>query len=423
MAPTRFAFALALGLFSGAAAAQSPRALPTWPERAWGQAIAPDGVRPTGESGVLRSWRAPVDVHVGPGIDAATATAALADAEAVMDALEQHTAVALPLPDGVRGGTPAFDLYLRRGAAGGRAVPDALSYGGQWDRATAFGLADVGVDAVARRRAVAQAIAEACVYGAKADHPIGFVRAMAASLARRATGDALDPADVQAFQREPARAWWSDDGRSPAAQRGAALVLDAMAAQWDDDRATFLQGLLEAPVQRTPPGWSRLWDEPDVMEVLKRVTRDEPRGLWGALLTAASARVVQDPTLATPSVRVARWGELPAWALATGIAPTGQAALTLDLGDAPVRTAVGVWVHASPYHRWMASVLRLGRDGALLGSVDSELISTGEWSAQVDALEGVATLVLVVVSAGDEALDPDGEPVRDGWVAMNIGRL
>ena len=71
----------------------------------------------------------------------------------------------------------------------------------------------------------------------------------------------------------------------------------------------------------------------------------------------------------------------------------------------------------------MASVLRLGRDGALLGSVDSELISTGEWSAQVDALEGVATLVLVVVSAGDEALDPDGEPVRDGWVAMNIGRL
>ena len=25
------------------------------------------------------------------------------------------------------------------------------------------------------------------------------------------------------------------------------------------------------------------------------------------------------------------------------------------------------------------------------------------------------------VSAGDEELDPDGAPVRDGWVAMNVG--
>ena len=418
---SRYALALSLALLTGAAEAQSPRAIPTWPERAWGQPVPLDGVRPTGELGVLRSWRAPVDVHVMPGVDAATALAVLSDAEAVMDSLEQRSGVALPLPDGDRGGSPSFDLYLyaRRGASG-RALPDALSYAGPWDRASAFGVVDAPPDAESRRRSVAQAIAEGCVYGAKADHPIGFVRAMGAMLARRATGDALDPDDVRAFQSEPARAWWSDDARSPSAQRGAAVVLDAMSSRWDDERSTFLRGLLEAPVQRTPPGWSRLWDEPDVMEVLRRVTRDEPRGFWGALLTAASARAVLDPP--TPG-RTVQWSQMPAWTLATGIAPTGQATMVLDLGDAPLRAAVGVWVHASPYHRWMASLLRLDRGGRVLGSVDSELISTGEWSAQVDALEGVAKLVLVVVSAGDEQMDPDGEPIRDGWVAMNVGRL
>lgn len=424
--PTALALALALVVGAGTAAAQSPRAIPTWPERAWGQAIAPDGVRPTGEVGVLRSWRAPVDVHVMQGVDAETALAALADAEAVMDALEQRTGIALPLPDGDRGGTPSFDLYLRRGgtaAPTGGALPDRLVYGGFWDRATAFGEVDAARDPSARRRLVAQAIAEGCVYAAKADHPIGFVRAMAASLARRATGSALDPDDVREFQREPTRAWWSDDARSPAAHRGSAVVLDAMAARWDDDRGTFLRGLLEAPVQRTPPGWARLWNEPDVMEVLKRVTRDEPRGFWGALVSSASARMVLDPPLAAAPARVARWPELPAWTLVTGVAPTGHASMALDLGDAPLRAAVGVWVHASPYHRWVASVLRLDRDGRVMGSVDSELISTGEWSAQVDALEGVAKLVVVVVSAGDELVDPDGEPVRDGWVAMNLGRI
>ena len=423
----RTALALALAVASREARAQSPRSVPTWPERAWGQAVAPDGARPADEVGVLRSWRAPVDVHLRAslGPNEAYARAVLADAEAVMDALERRAGVALPLPDGTRGGTPSFDLYVGplTGDAPGPAVVDALSYAGPWDRATAFGYVDVIADPVRRRRAVAQAIAEACVYGAKADHPVGFVRAMGASLARRATGDPLDPADVRAFQSEPARAWWSDDARPPAAHRGAAVVLDAMAARWDDDRATFLRGLFEAPVQRTPPGWPRLWDEPDVMEVLKRVTREEARGFWGALVATAGARAMGDPALAAAPARTAQWSELPAWALVTGVAPTGQAAVALDLGDAPVRAAVGVWVHASPYHRWMASALRLGRDGRLLGTVDSELISTGEWSAQVDALESVARLVVVVVSAGDERLDPDGEPVRDGWVSITLGRL
>ncbi len=444
MPPRWTALALALALCSSAAQAQSPR----WPERAYGQAIPMDGVRPTGEAGVLRSWRAPVDVHVMPGVDAATAQAVLADAEAVMDGLER-VGVALPLPDGNRGGTPSFDLYLdpymiasghgpievAETSGELRTEVDALSYGGMWDRATAFAVIPVAADRAVQRRAVAQAIAEACVYGAKADHPIGFVRAMGASLARRATGLPLDPDDVREFQREPTRAWWSDDTRSPSAQRGAAVVLDAMAARWDNDRASFLRGLMEAPVQRTPPGWARLWNEPDVMEVLRRVTRDEPRGFWGGLLTAASARSLVgtpgdvgdvgggglDASLAALPARVVRWGELPAWTLVTGIAPTGSASMEVTLGDAPVQTAVAVWVHASPYHRWMASVLRVANDGHVIGSIDSELITDGEWSARVDALEDVRRLVVVVVSAGDGELDPDGAPVRDGWVAMNVG--
>lgn len=449
----RYALALGLALLATPAAAQT-REVPRWPAAAYGQAAPMDGVRPTGEEGVLRSWRAPVDVHVGPGVEADMAEATLADAEAVMDGLERM-GVALPLPDGNRGGTPSFDLYtslsrpdcleLTSGSMSfpcrgvivpndhtGRAVPDALSYAGPWDRATAYGLVEPYTSPMERRRRVAQVIAEACVYGAKADHPVGFVRAMGATLARLATGLPLDPEDVRAFQREPARAWWSDDARSASAQRGAAVVLDAMTARWDDGRGTFPRGLMEAPVQYTRLGSPRLWDEPDVMDVLKRVTRLEARGFWGALLQIASARSLVgtpadlsddrlDASLAALPTRVVRWGDLPAWALTTGIAPTGSATMELTLGDAPPSGVVGVWLHASPYHRWMASVLRVASDGHVLGTIDSELITDGEWAARVDSLEDVRRLIVVAVSAGDEEMDPDGAPVRDGWVAMNVG--
>ena len=430
---------IALMLCTVPALGQQVRMVPTWPEHAWGQRAPLDVPRPTSaEAGVLRSWHAPVDVHFSSGIDASTAREVFADAEAITDALDR-LGVGLPLPDGDRGGTPSFDLYVQRTARGGRetgaARADALSFIEPWDRATSYGVVTVGADAARTRRVVAQAIAEGCVYAAKADAPPAFVRAMGAALVRRALGVSLDVEDVRAFQADPSVAWWADDTRSEAAQRGSAMVLDAMADRWDDAHATFLRGLLEAPVQRTPRGWPLLWDEPDVFDVLKRVTRDEPRGFWGALLFAASARTLEstgggvddvgglrDGSLAAAPLRSLGWDDLPAWSVATGIAPSGSVSVELSLLHAPPTASVGVWVHASPYARWMASVLRVGADGRLVGSIDSELVSTGEWAASVDALENVAKLVVVVLDAGDETLEPDGEPVRDGWVGINLGR-
>ncbi len=423
--------------FSANVNAQAVRSVPTWPAHACGQRAPDESPRPAySDAGVLRSWRAPVDVHVARGLDAPAALAVLADAERVVDALAR-LGVGLPLPDGDRGGTPSFDVYVRPAtgtASEGRARAEWLAAGEAWDRATSFGEIAVGSDAFSRTRAVAQAVAEGCVYAAKADAPPAFVRSMGAALMHRALDVPLDADDVRAFQADPAAGWWWDGTRSAAAQRGGAIVLDAMAERWDEGGATFLRGLLEAPVQRTPPGWPLLWDEPDVFDVLKRVTRDEPRGVWGALLFAASARSlegtaggtrdvggVRDGSLVAAPLRSVGWEQLPTWSVATGIAPTGSASVEISLLHAPRTGSVGVWVHASPYTRWMASVLRIGADGRLVGTLDSELIDTGEWATSVDAIEDAAKLVVVVVSAGDETLEPDGEPVRDGWVGINVG--
>ncbi len=82
-----------------------------WPENALGQPMPVDGVRPP-SLGALRSMRAPVSVHLGPGVDASLAPRVLTLAERTLDALEFTHRFPLPQPDGTRGGDPSLDLYL-----------------------------------------------------------------------------------------------------------------------------------------------------------------------------------------------------------------------------------------------------------------------------------------------------------------------
>lgn len=419
--PLRFSMALAALCATGSAAAQP--SYPAWPERAVGQAIPLDGVRPRGELGVLRSTRAPVDVHVGVGVPIAVAESVRDEAERALDAMQYRLRIALPLPDGLRGGTPALDVYVTRDGPAVETSVDALVHGGIFDVATAFVRVRATDDAIALKRAVAEGLCEAAVLGQKADHPRAWVQALGASLAGEVTGLAPDATAVATYQRSSARAVLGP-GLPDDAPRGAGAFFDWLGRGWDDPRLTLRWGVAVAPAQRTPLGWARFWNEPDGYDVLRRVFRDEPRHVEGMFLGFAEARAAGDgPMLAAPTTRTVRYESLPAWGVpTTSIDVTGIASMTVDLRTAPLRSSVAVWVHASPWQRWMAAVVRLDASGNRVGALESEVITDGEWSAQVDGLDGAATLVVVAINLGDGAPDPDVPDAPRGFVAFHVGR-
>ncbi len=392
-----------------------------WPRGALGQAIGWEQPRPAAV-GVLRSMRAPVAVHLGPGVPAARAMEALRVAEGVCDRLAWGFGMELPAPDGVRGGGPEFDLYLTAEGPALAVVPEGTELVALWDRASAWGRVRAD-DPAALPRRVAEALGRAVVYGAKADHPPAAVAAFGATLARLSLDLPSDPEALAAFQSEPLRSLLGAD-RSEAAWRGAGVFFDWLHARYDDPSATLIRGLLDGAAQRTPLGETTLWDEPDLFDVARRVLRDEPGGFPRALLGFALARSTfgtpgddlaltghQGPALAARPTRILPWSSLPAWHVVTGIETTGSALLRVDLSAAPDvfagDPAVSVYLHGAPWHRWMVALQRYNAVGHPVGLLASEVIVGGFWSARAEALEGVRTLDVVVVNLGGMDFDPD----------------
>jgi len=425
VAPVVFAMAALWGA-SGAAQPRPTTALietgdAPWPRGAMGQAIGYEQPRPASR-GVLRSLRAPVAVHLGPGVSATMAAEVLAVAERVCDRLAWHYLMELPAPDGLRGGGPEFDLYLTLDGPALSVVPEGGELGALWDRASAWGRVRADDPASLPRR-VAEAVARAVVYGAKADHPPAAVAAMGASLARLTLDLPSDPEALAAFQAAPHRAILGAD-REERDWRGAGALFDWWHARYDDPRGTMLRGLLDGAAQRTPLGETTLWDEPDLFDVARRVLRDEAGGFPRALLGFALARSswgtpgddlsltgYQGPALAARPAHVLPWTALPAWRVVTGIEPTGSAVIRVDLSSAPdIFTgdpSVSVYLHGAPWHRWIVGVQRYNALGQAMGLLASEVVTDGFWSTRADALEGVRTLDVVVVSLGGMDFDPD----------------
>src|SRR5581483_9067119 len=128
-----------------------------------GRPIPLDGPRPTAIPGSVRSFRAPVAVHLGTGVAPSLAATALTAAERACDGMERVLGLPLPLPDGTRGGSPDLDVYITPDGPTVDAVPEAMSETAPWDAASAYVRVRAVADPEALTRAVTEGVAQASV--------------------------------------------------------------------------------------------------------------------------------------------------------------------------------------------------------------------------------------------------------------------
>lgn len=430
-------------LASGAVARAQPRDAavittgePAWPDAVYGQPVPVDTPRPTDDLGRVSDPRAPVTVHLGAGVDPALVAVATEAAVRTLDYCERALRLDGPWPDGLRGGGPGLDVYVRADGPWSATPVDAMALATRWDRAGAFVLARADADRARFRRAVGEGVARAVILGVKADHPPRLLYALGRVIAERALDLPADLDAVRAFQSRPWRAVLggplSGDPEDERTARGAGLFLDWLAARHDDARSTLLEGLISGPVGLTAPDASGLVDEPDALDLLRRLFRDEPMGLRGALAEFSAHRALVGgagdltdaplrPDLGARA-RELSWGALPAWVRPTSpLEPTGAELVVIDLADAPVDGALSIWLHGVPWRRWMVRVLRVSARG-VLAPLDGEVARGGEWSMRVDSIRGATRVVIAVTDLGDETFEPDMPQSANGFFTLHVDR-
>ncbi len=405
--------------------------VPAPPRNTLGTAIPCESSRPSALPGAILSFRAPVAVHIAAGVSVATGTAVLAAAERACDAIESR--LHLPLP------TATVDIYVTPDGPMVQAVPYAMDDTSLWDAARAYVRVRAVPDTQRLARAVSEGISQAVLLDLNADPPPSELRALASSVTTLATELPLDAASALAFARTPWHAPFASAGSAPDdpridADRGGGMYFDHLFRRWDDNHHRLLEDLVWGPVQYTPVDAPRLWDEPDVFDILRRLFQSQPGDLAGMALdtaidlalagTPASEDGLGDadnPAFASLPLRTLAWRDLPAWVESSQpIEALGVATVTLDLADAPLGAGASVWLHVSPYNHWMVSIVRIGRGDHFVSRVDSEVITDGAWSADAEALDGITRLVIVAVNLATEDYEPDLPAVADGVVTFHV---
>lgn len=410
-----------------------------WPDAMVGPAVPYERARPGATVGVLRSARAPVAVHLLPGVSSETAERVLRLAERLLDRAAFSLHLEAPAPDGALGGGPEFDLYLRPDPGGTEVFVGPCELSALWDRAPAWALVSTAPGPVSLEAQVADAVARAVIASHNADHTPSLVDALASTVARQLTLAPPRYEDVLDFTSHPERSMVTGGHRGRGENRGASLFFDALLRRHDDARHTLLGGLLSGTAQKTPATATTLFDEPDTFDLLQRVFRDEPGGFAEAMLNfGAGLRTVgtaADPEdlagvrsagLAAPPTQRLGWASLPSWSPLGVIENTGVARLSLDLSEAPNAVdgalTVAVWVHLAPWYRWQVALDRTDGQGRTIGSVRSPVITDGQFSTELTGLERARTLEVTVINLGALDFDPDVPVPARGFGVVHLAR-
>lgn len=373
------------------------------------------------------SFTVPVCVHAPPQVPVWAAREVLRDAER---ALSGYRALGLPMPlaDGARGGTSAYDLYIDPAASASRTFDDPETEPRTIDQAAAFTVfpvpstwgCDVAFD-------VAKGAAEAILFRFDAAAERGLVTAASSYLASIvAPCAARETPGIDAFQAEPFRAI-SD----PSPDFAAGAMLFPMYLEENEgagDPGRLLLSLFAIASQKSDPGQIRYQNEPDVFDALRSSMRfrrgslddllldfavdrafvgDRGDGghLWATDLYGAAGRVFFEWSVPYSSLprRLAPLHPL---------SPTGAAYVWLDLAGAPKDaeiTFVADWELPAVF-RW--SLVKVDKNGAESGRIDvAGIVGTTHVERTVVLREELAGLIVVGTNTGglDRTMpfDPD----------------
>lgn len=375
----------------------------------------------------------PVCVHTAT---TTPAWAALAVLEAAESALSGYRALGLPmpLPDGARGGSPAWDVYIDAGdvyTGAGVTVTDPETEPRQFDEAAAFTrLAEPSTRGCDLGFEVARHAAEAVILRLDAGAERGVMAAAASYLASIVSPcAAIETPAIDALQAEPHRA--ITEPRPGPAHGGMLFPMYLEEDGGSGDPGRLITSLFAIASQKTAPASPAWQNEPDTFDALRSSLRFRRGSLDDLLLAFAVDRAfVGDRSdglhLAATDLygkagRVFFEWSVPYASLprrlapARPVEPTGATYLWLDLGGAPKEaeiTFVADWELPAVF-RW--SLVKVDKTGAEAGRIDvAGIFGSSHVERTVVLREELAGLIVVGTFTGpldrSRPFDPDDAP-------------
>lgn len=405
--------------------------------------------RPDTSAARACSFSVPVCVHTTPTTPAWAARSTLRAAEA---ALAGYRALGLPMPlaDGARGGTPAWDVYLGAPdvytaaptadvytpaadvyAGAGVTLPDPETEPRPLDEAAAFTrLPEPATWGCDLDFEVARRAAEAILFRLDAGAERGMVAAASSYLASIvAPCAAVETPAVDAFQAEPHRA--ITDPRPGPAQGALLFPMYLEENGGSGDPGRLITSLFAIASQRSDPASPTWQNEPDTFDALRSSLRFRRGSLDDLLLAFAVDRAfvgdrsdgqhLDATDLYGKAGRVFFEWSVPYASLPRRLAParplepTGATYLWLDLAAAPKDaeiTFVADW-ELPAVLRW--SIVKVDKTGAEAGRIDAAgVFGATHVERTVVLREELAGLIVVGAFTGslDRSLpfDPDVAP-------------
>ena len=325
-----------------------------------------------------------------------------------------------PLPDGGRGGTLGFDLYLVEEPAGARGVSDGLDHTGTLDAAIAHAV--VGIDADDLEACVVDAYAQAAFLGFDPAESERVRRAFSAWVTYAITGRAGCDDALLAWQLEPEAGPFDE-----ALHRGAggALFLELLDSRYGGG-GVFVRDLAQLLRQRTWEG-EGLRASPDVWEAIEAIAKSKgdrfddllaeislARGLPPARSPHRALRALDAP----PSMLWRGSPQRLPWhtrASDRGVAAGGAIYSKVELGEIEAGDALSVWLEGEYGARFSLAAVALdaeGRELARSASPPGGGATPHRAFVPLVVPEGKRELLLVGTGFGFERPDEDSaEPV------------
>ncbi|MDH5672272.1 MAG: hypothetical protein OEZ06_08990 [Myxococcales bacterium] len=362
----------------------------------------------------LASMRWPLWVHAAKNLDPERVEAVLGALEYTLDWLDAH-GWPLPYPDGGRGQSPGFDVYLAPGAArGASAGLDAPIEWSGLDAAATFAVIDADGSRERVERCASAALVQAILLGldpAEAEH----ARIASSELVLRTMGhadgcDVALEADPRAPETPQAGIWGDGEARLAAT----VAWLDAVSRRHDGHSGDFIRDVWQLARQRSDSG-DELRASPSLLEAFDRALANAGESLERSIADAAAGWLMthsQYHRTVASTRHTIDWSRLPRHLPVSEppLGDFGSATFAIETPGAAEGDRLEVWLRAESDARWALWALRVAADGRELGRVSSPPRRGGRAFLPVELSAGTAGVRFLVIKYPKRRDGQLGEP-------------